>query len=463
DLTDTHHASASAPTFAWSGGTLTAAQQAALAAASTLTLSQTDSTGSGAGLIAFSYTAADKTFDFLAFGQTLTITYKVMVTDDHGVSTQPVIITVIGTNEAPVITSTAQTGAIIGDTNIDNSGNLNVGGTITFTDVNLPDTHTVTFTAGRNDYVGTFSLDPITQDSTNGQTGSVVWHFSVSDQVEDSLAAGQTLTPTYTVKVADNHGGFTTQDVTITIAGTNDAPVAVADIVAVNEDATASAATRSAGVLGNDTDPDTGETSTLVVSSILAGTSGTATALSGGTAVVNGTYGTLTIHSDGTYNYTPNNAAAEALPQGSPATDVFTYTAKDVHGATATTTLTFNITGQNDAPVITSGAAAGGARERGGGGRGLAEGGAGDAGGWPRQDEQHDRKRNDHRHGCGRRCADDDPGDAEYVADLRRGGDRVDAPGHRSHAGRQGRRDDDHHGHDHRCRRLQRDAERADR
>jgi len=86
DLTDTHHASASAPTFAWSGGTLTAAQQAALAAASTLTLSQTDSTGSGAGLIAFSYTAADKTFDFLAFGQTLTITYKVTVTDDHGVS-----------------------------------------------------------------------------------------------------------------------------------------------------------------------------------------------------------------------------------------------------------------------------------------------------------------------------------------------------------------------------------------
>jgi hypothetical protein len=73
DLSDTHQASASAPTFAWSGGALTAAQQAALAAASTLTLSEIDSTGSGAGLIAFSYGAADKTFDFLALGQTLTI------------------------------------------------------------------------------------------------------------------------------------------------------------------------------------------------------------------------------------------------------------------------------------------------------------------------------------------------------------------------------------------------------
>src|SRR5262249_1497541 len=123
-------------------------------------------------------------------------------------------------------------------------------------------------------------------------------------------------------------------------------------------DATASAATRSAGVLGNDTDPDTGETSTLVVSAVLPGTTGTATALTEGVASVNGTYGTLTIHSDGTYSYTPNDAAAEALPQGSPATDVFTYTAKDVHGATATTTLTFNITGQNDAPVVTPASAA---------------------------------------------------------------------------------------------------------
>src|SRR5262249_48004876 len=98
------------------------------------------------------------------------------------------------------------------------------------------DTHTVTFTAGRNDYVGTFSLDPITQDSTNGQTGSVVWHFSVSDQVEDSLAAGQTLTPTYTVKVADNNGGLTTPDRTLTITRTHRGPVATSASAAVSEE-----------------------------------------------------------------------------------------------------------------------------------------------------------------------------------------------------------------------------------
>src|SRR6202008_5016863 len=49
DLADAHQASASAPTFAWSAGTLTGAQEAALAAASTLALSEIESTRSGGG------------------------------------------------------------------------------------------------------------------------------------------------------------------------------------------------------------------------------------------------------------------------------------------------------------------------------------------------------------------------------------------------------------------------------
>src|SRR5262249_40868162 len=171
----------------------------------------------------------------LAAGVTVQDIFTAQVADGHGgFDTKTITVNVTGTNDAPVGTSPAQNGAIIGDTNIDDSGNLNVGGTNTFTEGDPTRTHTVTFT-GRNDYVGTFSLDPITQDSTNGQTGSVVWHSSVSDHLEDSLAAGQTLTQTYTVKVADNNGGFTTQDVTITITGTNDAPVITSGAAAGSE------------------------------------------------------------------------------------------------------------------------------------------------------------------------------------------------------------------------------------
>jgi VCBS repeat-containing protein len=137
NLSDTHQASASAPTFAWSGGALTAAQRAALAAASTLTLSETDSTGSGAGSIAFSYSAADKTFDFLAFGQTLTITYNVTVTDNQGASsTQPVTITVIGTDKPPVLSNVAATASYAAvDSNPASSTPVTLSSALTVSDV----------------------------------------------------------------------------------------------------------------------------------------------------------------------------------------------------------------------------------------------------------------------------------------------------------------------------------------
>src|SRR5207302_94509 len=72
DLSDTHTLSQAAPTFSWSGGSLSASQITALTSASTLTLTETDSTGTGSGSVAWSYGAQDKSFDFLAAGQTLT-------------------------------------------------------------------------------------------------------------------------------------------------------------------------------------------------------------------------------------------------------------------------------------------------------------------------------------------------------------------------------------------------------
>ncbi|MGN6818425.1 MAG: Ig-like domain-containing protein, partial [Sphingomonas sp.] len=52
---------------------------------------------------------------------------------------------------------------------------------------------------------------------------------------------------------------------------------------------------------------------------------------------------------------TPNKAAAEALPLGQAASDVFSYTIADAQGQTSTSSVTFNITGQNDAPTASIG------------------------------------------------------------------------------------------------------------
>ncbi|MDQ2082928.1 VCBS domain-containing protein [Xanthobacteraceae bacterium Astr-EGSB] len=138
----------------------------------------------------------------------------------------------------------------------------------------------------------------------------------------------------------------------VTVESVNDTPTPASETVSVTEDVTVAAATRTAGVLGNDGDRDNGDAATLVVSAVLAGTNGTATAVTAGPAtIVHGTYGDLSIKADGTYSYTPNKAAAQALPLGVHGSDVFTYTAQDTGGATATATLTFDVTGANDVPT----------------------------------------------------------------------------------------------------------------
>ncbi|MDV3457701.1 Ig-like domain-containing protein [Sphingomonas sp. HF-S4] len=124
-------------------------------------------------------------------------------------------------------------------------------------------------------------------------------------------------------------------DVTINLLG-NNAPVANNDAVALTEDA-GSYNSGANSVLANDFDFD-GDTLTVTP------------------GVFNGTYGTLTLAANGTYNYVLNGTA-QTLAQGQLAQDSFTYTASD-GSATDTANLVFTITGLNDAPVANPDSAA---------------------------------------------------------------------------------------------------------
>jgi VCBS repeat-containing protein len=108
-------------------------------------------------------------------------------------------------------------------------------GAFGFTDADLTDTHTATVTGSPvidtshapgfiipNGGLGTFSLS-LTENSGSGQ---VPWSFSVDNAAVQSLGRGQYITETFAVQLADHHGGNATQNVTITIGGVNDAPVA---------------------------------------------------------------------------------------------------------------------------------------------------------------------------------------------------------------------------------------------
>jgi VCBS repeat-containing protein len=268
--------------------------------------------------------------------------------------TQTVTITVNPVNDAPVIAGGDQSGAVTEAGNLDDgtvvAGDPDASGSFTASDV---DGDALTWSvAGTPDTTyGTFSID--------AATGA--WSYALDNTLPatQALNEGDTVSLTYDAQVSDGNGGTATRSVTITITGTNDSPVANGDTATVTESGvlgggntpTAGIPSVTDNVLTNDTDVDDGEKASLTVSEVsFGGSAGTIG------AALTGTYGSLVLNSDGGYTYTLDNDDPDTQPlkQGDTATEVFTYTAVDVNGATTTSTLTITVTGTNDRPVITS-------------------------------------------------------------------------------------------------------------
>ena len=64
-----------------------------------------------------------------------------------------------------------------------------------------------------------FSITPA-DDNTND--GTINWDYTVSEDSLNFLAAGEEVTATFTITVDDGNGGTSSQDIEITINGTND-------------------------------------------------------------------------------------------------------------------------------------------------------------------------------------------------------------------------------------------------
>jgi VCBS repeat-containing protein len=239
DLTDRPVVSAEFSSFIDSGTATSQLTEAQLAAIANVEIPLTVVQAAGNtnnGSASWSYSIADSAFDFLADGETLTLTYTATVNDGHGgVATNPIHITVTASNDTVEITSEAQATSI-SESNL--GGETPAGsasGAITFIDADLTDTHTGTVTSFHATGVVTGLangvIDPgwlklgSLSDSTDGVQGAQNWSFSAPQSAFDYLAAGESVTLTYTVEVSDHHGGVTSQDINVTINGSNDAPV----------------------------------------------------------------------------------------------------------------------------------------------------------------------------------------------------------------------------------------------
>ena len=181
------------------------------------------------------YSISNAATQFLAAGETVTLTYQVTVDDGHGVLVnKDVVLTITGTNDLPVVT--ADNAALTEDNGLpeghqDIPADLTAEGAISFTDVDSSDSHIVSTTGELLDlkWSHSDSLPEGVEAALRGgeftlNDAKTGWEYSISNAATQFLAAGETVTLTYQVTVDDGHGTPVMETVTITITGTNDAP-----------------------------------------------------------------------------------------------------------------------------------------------------------------------------------------------------------------------------------------------
>jgi len=330
--------------------------------------------GSNNGTVTWDYNITEGELDFLAAGETVTAVFTITLDDANGgTPTQDVTINITGSNDAPVITGGPDTAGLA-----ETDAALLTSGTLIVSDVDTTDVVTasidslvVSGTSDRGDplapddtaLLAMFSINPVDPatilDATQN-TATLNWDFDSGTEFFDYLANGETLILTYTVQAIDDDGTTPlndTETVTITITGSNDAPViAIGDVTGdITEGATL---TDNGSFTFTDLDttdtPTASITGTSVSTSVVGGLSAAEQ-----TAIENafGISAAVGNDNNGTINWDYNITEGELdfLAAGETVTAVFTITLDDANGGTPTQPITINITGSNDAPVITGG------------------------------------------------------------------------------------------------------------
>jgi len=221
--------------------TLNALQLADIAKVEAKLLLTPDPANNNNGSVTWNYTVVDSAFDFLAVGETLTLTYEARVDNNFGpndeFALQKFTITITrGSNDVPVITTGPQTVPFSGGTTTpggDLPATAPTSGTLAFTDVDLTDTHTVSAKLTSAVLPGVV-IPPgplaafeaalsasIAADSTGSGSGTINWKLAdLPVFLADFIPKGETLTLTYAVTVTDSQGATASQNIIVTITGT---------------------------------------------------------------------------------------------------------------------------------------------------------------------------------------------------------------------------------------------------
>ena len=260
--------------------------------------------------------------------------------DGQGAAVKDFTLSIAHVNHSPTISAgSIVSGAITEAPGLTGSAVQDqVVGVVDFADLDIADTHAatimgVTVSGSGNGLPGGSLLLPfltlgsVTEPAGGqaGQPGLQPWSFSAADGTFDYLAVGETVTLTYTLQLTDEAGATAATSVSVTVTGTNDAPVAAAVSAATRQN---DAVTQA--FVASDVDESDASTFGVLVGPAV------------GTAISNG---------DGTFTFDPGHAL-DALAAGETQVVTFTYQATDKAGAISDpATVSIVVTGTNDAPV----------------------------------------------------------------------------------------------------------------
>ena len=300
------------------------------------------------GTYTYTVHSTDPAFLALKGGGNGTDTFTYTLTDSDGdASTAQLVLNVHNNNDPVVLTGLDVGGGELtlyesnlpaGSTPVDAKGPLTQSGTFTVTSLDglqnlsvggidiikdgVINTGVQTISTGLNN---TFTVN-----GYNPVTGVVSYSYTLTGADQHPAGDGtNSVSEQFAVVATDVDGSTATGTVDVNIV--DDVPSAANDTGGLIEGGTSTLNVLTNDVLGAD-----GAT----VVAIKAGSNAAVTVTSGGSTVINGTYGTLTISADGTavYKGTPNLVTTPT------ATDTFTYTIRDGDGDQSTATVTFTLT-----------------------------------------------------------------------------------------------------------------------
>ena len=251
----------------------------------------------------WTYTVANNTTAVQALGAGATIKEVFTVSSLDGSASHDITVVITGVNDVATI-SGSDSGSVTEDVDLSTSGSLTI---------NDADSGEASFVAqSSSGSYGSFNIN------TGGG-----WNYSLSNNLASvqALGVGETLSDSFTVNASDG----SPHSVTITIHGTNDAPVTSASSAAATE----GGAVISGRVAATDVDGDS-------LNYSLVGEAPTG----------------LTFNSDGSYSFDPSGEAYDSLREGETLDLLVSYQVDDGHGGLATAILTITVTGTNDAPKV---------------------------------------------------------------------------------------------------------------